>query len=180
MEAKRIGLMREMVPRATTLGVLLNPNNPTVRNQQKDIEEAAHAVGLRIHAVQAGTADELDVAFESIAQNRIPALLVTADAFFTASRDKLTILAARHAIPATYYFRDFAVAGGLMSYGANLADQYHQIGVYTGQVLRGAKPADLPIMQPTKFEFVINLKTAKTFGIAVPPMVQAIADEVIE
>ena len=180
MEAKRIGLMRDVVPQATTLGVLLNPNNPTVANQQKDIQEAARAVGLRIHALQASTVNELDAAFESIARNQIPALLVTADAFFTASRDKLTILAARDAVPAMYYFRDFAVAGGLMSYGASLADQYRQIGVYTGHVLKGAKPADLPIVQPTTFEFVINLKTARTLGIALPPGVLAIADEVIE
>jgi len=180
MEAKRIGLMRDVVPQATALGVLLNPNNPTVANQQKDIQEAARAVGLRIHALQASTVNELDAAFESIARNQIPALLVTADAFFTASRDKLTILAARDAVPAMYYFRDFAVAGGLMSYGASLADQYRQIGVYTGHVLKGAKPADLPIVQPTTFEFVINLKTARTLGIALPPGVLAIADEVIE
>jgi putative ABC transport system substrate-binding protein len=180
MEAKRIGLLREVVPQATTLGVLLNPNNPTVGNQQKDIEKAARAVGLRVHAVQASTASELDAAFDSIAQNRIPALLVTADAFFTASRDKLTILAARDAVPTIYYFRDFAVAGGLMSYGASLADQYRQIGIYTGHVLKGTKPADLPIVQPTTFEFVINLKTARTLGITLPPGVLAIADEVIE
>ena len=180
MEAKRIGLLREVVPQATTLGVLLNPNNPTVANQQRDIEEAARAVGLRVMPLQASTASELDAAFDSIAQNRIPALLVTADAFFTASRDKLTILAARDAVPAIYYFRDFAVAGGLMSYGASLADQYRQIGVYTGHVLKGAKPADLPIVQPTTFEFVINLKTARGLGITLPPGVLAIADEVIE
>jgi putative ABC transport system substrate-binding protein len=123
---------------------------------------------------------KLDAAFESIARNQIPALLVTADAFFTASRDKLTILAARDAVPAMYYFRDFAVAGGLMSYGASLADQYRQIGVYTGHVLKGAKPADLPIVQPTTFEFVINLKTAKALGLEIPPGLSAIANEVIE
>jgi putative ABC transport system substrate-binding protein len=180
MEAKRIGLLREVVPQATTLGVLLNPNNPTVGNQQKDIEKAARAVGFRVHAVQASTASELDGAFDSIAQNRIPALLVTADAFFTSSRDKLAIMAARDAVPTIYYFRDFAVAGGLMSYGASLAAQCRQIGIYTGHVLKGAKPADLPIVQPTTFEFVINLKTARTLGITLPPGVLAIADEVIE
>jgi len=180
MEAKRIGLLREVVPQATMLGVLLNPNNPTVANQQRDIEEAARAVGLRVMPLLASTASELDAAFDSIAQKRIPALLVTADAFFTASRDKLTILAARSAVPAIYYFRDFAVAGGLMSYGASLADQYRQIGVYTGRVLKGAKPADLPIVQPTTFEFVINLKTAKGLGITLPPEALATADEVIE
>jgi len=180
MEAKRIGLMREVVPQAATLGVLMNPNNPTVASQLKDIEEAAHAVGLRLHAVQASTPAELDAAFVSIAQNRISALLVAADAFFTASRDSLAILAARHAVPAIYYFRDFALAGGLMSYGASLRDQYRQIGVYAGRILKGAKPGDLPVVQPTKFEFVINLKTAKTLGITIPPGVLAIADEVIE
>ena len=178
IEPKRLGLLREVAPGVATVGVLVNPNNPTVASQRKDIEEAARVVGVQLHYFQAGIERELEEAFESMAQNnRIPALLVVADAFFTSSRAKVAALAARHAVPAMYYFRDFAIAGGLMSYGTDLAEQYRLIGVYAGRILKGEKPADLPVLQP---EFVINLKTAKALGLDIPPGVLAIADEVIE
>ena len=169
IEPKRLGLLREVAPGAATVGVLVNPNNPTVASQRRDIEEAARVVGVQVHYFQANIERELEEAFESMAQNnRIPALLVVADAFFTSSRAKVAALAARHAVPAMYYFRDFAMAGGLMSYGTDLAEQYRLIGVYAGRILKGAKPADLPVLQPTnyKFEFVINLKTAKALGLS--------------
>jgi ABC-type uncharacterized transport system substrate-binding protein len=181
IEPKRLGLLRELAPGAATVGVLVNPNNPTVASQRRDIEEAARVVGVQVHYFQANIERELEEAFESMAQNnRIPALLVVADAFFTSSRAKVAALAARHAVPTMYYFRDFAMAGGLMSYGTDLAEQYRLIGVYAGRILKGAKPAELPVLQPTKFEFVINLKTAKALGLTIPPGVLAIADEVIE
>jgi putative ABC transport system substrate-binding protein len=180
MEAKRLGLLRELVPQAATVGVLMNPSNPTVANQLKDIEQAARAIGFQLRIWHASTDRELDAAFDSIAQSRMPALLVAADAFFTASRVGLAVLAARHALPTMYYFRDFAIAGGLMSYGIDLPDNYRQLGVYAGRIVKGAKPADLPVLQPTKFEFVINLKTAKALGLVIPSGVLSIADEVVD
>jgi ABC-type uncharacterized transport system substrate-binding protein len=162
------------------VAVLMNPSNPTAAGQLRDIEEAAHATRQRLHIVHASTEGELEAAFASIAQNRIPALLVAGDAFFTAWRDKLAALAAHHAVPAMYYFREFPVAGGLMSYGIDLADTYRYIGVYTGRILKGDKPADLPVLQPTKFEFVINLKAAKALGLEIPDKLLALADEVME
>jgi putative ABC transport system substrate-binding protein len=160
--------------------VLLNPNFPTAASQLSEMQEAARAVGVQTHVMRASTDREIDIAFDSVAQHRIPALAVAADPFLLASRDKVVGLAARHAVPAMYGFREYAVAGGLMSYGIDLSEVYRQLGVYAGQVLQGAKPADLPVMQPTKFELIINLKTAKTLGLEIPPNVLALADEVIE
>jgi putative ABC transport system substrate-binding protein len=180
LEAKRLGLLHELVPQATPLGVLLNPNFPPAAGQLRDIQAAAQAIGLPLQVLWAGTDREIDTAFESVAQHRIPALLVASDPFFNQRPDKLTALAARHAVPAIYDIRDYAVAGGLMSYGPSLSDAVRQVGVYTGRILKGEKPADLPVVQPTKFEFVINLKTAKALGLAIPSGVLAIADEVIE
>jgi putative ABC transport system substrate-binding protein len=180
LEAKRLGLSRELVPQAAALGVLLNPNWPAAAGQLSDVEEAARAIGVRTHVLRASTDGEIDTAFVSVAQHRIPALAVASDPFFTSRRDKLTALAARRAVPAMYPFRDYAVAGGLMSYGIDLVDAYRQAGVYVGKLLRGAKPADLPVLQPTKFEFVINLKTAKMLGITVPNTMLVAADQVIE
>ncbi len=180
LEPKRFGLLRELVPQAVMVGVLLNPNYPTAANQLSEMQEAARAVGVQTNVVRASTDREIDIAFESVAQHRIPALAVAADPFLLARRDKLVALAASNAVPAMYGFREYAVAGGLMSYGIDLSEVYRQLGVYAGQVLKGAKPADLPLMQPTKFELVINLKTAKALGLIIPPGILAIADEVIE
>jgi putative ABC transport system substrate-binding protein len=180
LEAKRLGLLHELVPQAKPLGVLLNPNFQPAAGQLRDIEEAARAIGLPLHVLRAGTDREIDSAFEAVAQHRIPALLVGAEPFFSSRPDKLVALAARHAVPSIYEIRDFAEAGGLMSYGTSITDAHRQVGVYTGRILKGEKPADLPVMQPTKFELVINLKTAKALGLEVPPMLLARADEVIE
>jgi putative tryptophan/tyrosine transport system substrate-binding protein len=180
IEPKRLGLLRELTPGAATVGALVNPNNPTAAIQRKEIDEAARVIGVQLHYFQASIERELEAAFEAIAQDGIPALLVAADAFFTSSRAKLAALAARHAVPTMYYFRDFAVAGGLMSYGSDLADQYRLVGVYAGRILKGAKPADLPVLQPTKFEFVINLKAANSLGVKFSPDLLSLADEVIE
>jgi len=180
LEAKRLGLLRELVPQAAALGLLLNPNWPAAANQLSDVEEAARAIGVQTHVLRASTDGEIDAAFVSIAQHRIPALAVASDPFFTSRRDKLVVLAAGHAVPAMYPFRDYAVAGGLMSYGIDLPEVYRQVGVYAGRVLKGAKPADLPVMQPTKFEFVINLKTAKALGVKFSDNLMSLADEVIE
>jgi putative tryptophan/tyrosine transport system substrate-binding protein len=180
MEPKRLGLLRDLVPQAATIGVLLNPNFQPAANQLRDLQEAAPAIGLQIQVLNAGTDRELDAVFETIAQQRIPALAVTADPFFDTRREKLVALAARHAVPTIYHFREFAEAGGLMSYGIDSLEAYRQVGVYTGQILKGAKPADLPVLQPSKFEFVINLKAAKALGVKFSDNLLSLADEVIE
>jgi putative tryptophan/tyrosine transport system substrate-binding protein len=180
LEAKRLGLLHELVPQAATIGILLNPNFPSAASQLRDIQEAARTIGLQFHVLRASTDREIDTAFESVAQHRIPALAVTTDSFFITRRDKLTALAARQRVPTMYSLRDFAAAGGLMSYGIDLLDAYRQAGVYTGRILKGEKPADLPVMQSTKFEFVINLKTAKALGFTIPAGLISFADEVIE
>src|SRR5262249_6754744 len=149
-------------------------------NQLRDVQEAARAIGLQIHLLRANTDREIEAAFESVGQDRIPALAVAAAPFFDTRRDKLVALAARYAVPAMYHFRELALAGGLISYGVDSVDVYRQVGVYTGRILSGAKPADLPVLQPTKFELVINLKTAKALGLTIPPTLLARADEVIE
>jgi putative ABC transport system substrate-binding protein len=180
LEAKRLGLIHDLVPQATTLGFLLNPSFPAAASQSRDMHEAARAVGLQLHVLNAGTDPEIDTAFETIAQRSIPALVVAVDSFFVTRRDKLVALATRYAVPTMYSLRDFAAAGGLMSYGVDLLDMYRQAGVYAGRILKGTKPADLPVMQPTKFELVINLKTAKLLGLTLPSGLLSIADEVIE
>ena len=180
LEPKRLGLLRELVPTAALMAVLLNPNSPTIEDQLKDVQEAARAVGQQIHILRASSERELDTAFATLAPSRAGALLVGSDPYFTSRRDQIIALAARHAIPAIYEWREFAMAGGLMSYGTSITDAYRQAGVYTGRVLKGEKPADLPVMQATKFDFVINLKTAKVLGLAVPNSMQLLADEVIE
>jgi putative ABC transport system substrate-binding protein len=178
--AKRLGLLHELVPTASTIVVLLNPASPTIESQLKDVQEAARAVGRQMHILQASTERDIDAAFATLAQLRAGALLVGADPFFYSQRDQIVAQAARYGVPAIYEQREFAVAGGLVSYGTNLADAYHQVGIYAGRILKGEKPADLPVQQSTKFEFVINLKTAKALSLAVPSGVLAIADEVIE
>ena len=180
IESKRLGLLRELVPDADTLGSLQNPDSPVAMSQKKDIEDAARAFGIKIRFWQARSDGELEAAFASMVENRIPALHVGADAFLAAARDKLVQLAARYSLPAIYSLRDVPLAGGLMSYGVDLFDNYRLVGVYAGQIIHGAKPADLPVAQSTKFQFVLNLKTAKALGIIIPSGVLSIADEVIE
>jgi putative tryptophan/tyrosine transport system substrate-binding protein len=180
LETKRFGLLRELVPQAATIGVLLNPTWPLAASQLRDMQEAAHSVGVQIHILRASSDREIDTAFESASQQSITALVVAGDAFLNTRRDRVTALAARHAMPAMYSFRDYAVAGGLMSYGIDLPDVYRQVGIQSGRILKGAKPADLPVVQPTKFELVINLKAAKALDLNFPPGLLAIADEVIE
>ena len=180
LEPKRLGLVRELVPRANTVGFLLNPSFPASESQLSDIHEAARAMNLPISVLRANTDHEIDAAFEIVTQQRIPALAVAASPFFDTRRDKLVALAARHTVPTIFHFREFVDAGGLMSYGIDFSDAYRLVGVYTGRVLKGAKPGDLPVMQATKFAFVINLKTAKALGLTIPGDVLSIADEVIE
>ena len=180
LEAKRLGLLHELVPQAAIIGVLMNPNNSTTEGQLRDLHEAARTIGLQIHALRSSTDAEIDAAFEAVAQQHIAVLVVASDPFLDTRRDKIVALAQHHSVPAMYQFREHAVAGGLMSYGINLPDVYRQLGIYTGQILKGTKPADLPVMQPTKFELVINLKTAKALGLEIPPQLLALADEVIE
>jgi putative tryptophan/tyrosine transport system substrate-binding protein len=179
--AKRLGLLHELLPTAIRFGVLVNPQNPTTdESLKKDVEAAAAAIGPQIDFFTASTGAEIDTAFGSLLQRRADALVVHPDNLFINRRVQLITLAARHAVPAMYPLRPDAEAGGLMSYGTKLADAHRQAGVYTGRILKGAKPADLPVVQPTKFEFIINLQTAKTIGLKVPPTLLARTDEVIE
>jgi putative ABC transport system substrate-binding protein len=180
IEAKRLGLLRDVKPGITTVGALLNPDSLTSAAQRKDIEEAARTIGLKVEFLEAKNDPELEAAFKSIVENRIPALLVPADAFFAASRDRLAELTALNRVPAIYSLRESVVSGGLMSYGNDLPDTYRLIGNYAARIVKGAKPADLPVLQPTKFEFVFNRKTAKALGLTIPAGVLSIVDEVIE
>jgi putative ABC transport system substrate-binding protein len=180
MESKRLGLLHELVPHVATIGVLLNPNYPVFDDQLQDVRDAAQVTGLRIHVLRANTDEEIEAAFNTLNQQTIVALVVAAAPFFDTRRDKLLSLAARYAVPTVYQFREFAAAGGLMSYGVSIPHVYRQVGAYTGRILKGAKPADLPVVQPTKFELVINLKTANALGLMVPATLLARADEVIE
>jgi putative ABC transport system substrate-binding protein len=165
IEAKRLGLLREVKPGITTVGALLNPDSVTAATQRNDIEEAARTIGLKVEFLEAKNNSELDAAFKSIFENRIPALLVPADAFFAAAGDRLAALAALNHVPAIYSLRESVVSGGLMSYGNDLPDTYRLIGNYAARIVKGEKPADLPVLQPTKFQFVINLKAAKALEL---------------
>jgi putative ABC transport system substrate-binding protein len=180
MEGKRQGLLRELVPTVARIAVLLNPTYTAAEVQLKEVEEAARTLGLETQVLHASTELELDTTFATLGQLRVGALQVCADPSFNSRRDHIVALAARHAIPAIYEQREFAVAGGLASYGTSLNDAYYQLGIYTGRVLNGDKPADLPVMQSTKYEFIINLKTAKALGLEISPTLSARADEVIE
>jgi putative ABC transport system substrate-binding protein len=180
LDPKRLGLLHELVPQAATIGFLLNPDFPSAEDQSKDMLEAARAIGVGIHVLRANTDREIEAAFETVAQHRIGALVVAASPFFDTRRDTLVALAARYAVPTMYHFREFAAAGGLMSYGIDPVDAYRQVGVYAGRILKGARPADLPVLQPTKFEFVINLRTAKALSLEIPARLISFVDEVIE
>ena len=179
--AKRLRLLHDLVPKAVHVAVLLNPANAAIAESAlRAMQEAAPTIGLKIQILNATTIGEIDAAFATLARERPDALFVASDAFFTSRRGQFATLTARDRLPAAYPNREYVAAGGLMSYGTALADMYRQVGVYTGNILKGAKPADLPVMQSTKFEFVINLQTARALGIEVPPGVLSIADEVIE
>jgi len=180
VNAKRLELMRQMVPQAELIGVLANPARADARKVTGDIEAAARALGQKVTVAQAGSADEIDGAIAELVKQRIGALLIASDSLFSSQREKLAALAARNSMPSSFNIREFAVAGGLMSYGASLADSYRQAGFYAGRILKGERPADLPVVQPTKFELVLNLKTAKALGLTIPDKVMALADEVIE
>jgi len=183
VNAKRLGLLHELVPKATRVAVLLNPANaPIAEITLRDVQGAARNIGLQIRVLKASTSGEIDAAFAVLAHERPDALFVAADPFLTTRRVRvrIAILAASGRIPAAYSLRDCVLAGGLMSYGTNSADRYRQVGIYTGRILKGDKPADLPVMQSTKFEFVINLGTARALGITVPESLLATADEVIQ
>jgi len=175
---KRLELLRQLMPKAGVIAYLMNPNNPN--REIENVQTAAHSFGQQILVLNANSDRELDIAFATIARQKVAALLVASDPLFFDRRDQLVALAARQAIPAIYYLRAFCQAGGLLSYGNSLTDMYRQVGIYTGRILKGEKPADLPVMQATKFELVINLKTAKALGLEIPPRVLALADEVID
>jgi putative ABC transport system substrate-binding protein len=181
LAAKRLRLLHDLVPKAVRIAVLLNPGNHSVAEATlQQVREAAPTMGLQIQVANASTIGEIDAAFATFTRERPDALFVAGDAFFISQRVQLATLAARDRVPAAYPIREIAAAGGLMSYGADFADSFHQVGVYTGSILKGAKPADLPVLQSTKFEFVINLQTARALGIEVPSALLLIADEVIE
>jgi ABC-type uncharacterized transport system substrate-binding protein len=180
LEAKRLGLLHDLVPRASEVAVLVNPGQPAAEAQSGEVMEAARALGLRAHVLNARSEGDFDAVFATIVQMRMGALVVAADPFFSSRREQLVALAARHAVPAIYEWRDFPVSGGLASYGTSLTDAFRQAGAYAGRILNGAKPADLPAVQTIKFEFVINLKTAKALRLEVPDRMLVAADEVIE
>jgi putative tryptophan/tyrosine transport system substrate-binding protein len=179
--AKGLALLHELMPSTATIGFLENPNNPIfAAYYERDVLTAATVIGLKIQTLNAGTDREIDAAFVSLIQARTGALLVGGDVFFNNRIDQIVALAARHAIPTMYHYREFVVAGGLISYGSSLMDAYRQVGLYTGRILKGEKPADLPVVQATKFELIINLKTAKALGLPIPDKLLSLADEVIE
>ena len=177
---KRLELLRELIPTATIMAVLVNPTNPAVETQSRILQAAARTLGLQLHVVQASTERDLDTVFATLRQMRTGGLVIIAEPFFNARSVQIAALALRHAVPTIFQNREFTAAGGLMSYGGNQADAYRQAGVYTGRILKGEKPADLPVQQSTRVELIINLKTAKALGLTLPPTLLARADEVIE
>ena len=179
--AKRLGLLHELLPGAARFAVLVNPDNPFITEPfVTEVRTAASAIGRQIEVVTASTNSDIDTAFATLVKKRADAFLISPEALFVTRRVQLVTLAARHALPAMYFRREFVEAGGLMSYGSDLTDQFRQTGIYAGRILKGEKPAEMPVQLPTKFEFVINLQTAKTLGLEVPPTLLARADEVIE
>jgi putative ABC transport system substrate-binding protein len=180
LSAKRLELLHQTVPRANVIAMLLNPNGPAAEIQTKDARAAAHALGLQVRIMNASTESDFGEVFANLSQPGTGALIVVPDPFLDGHREQLVAFVARHGIPAIFGWREFVEAGGLMSYGTNLADSYRQAGLYVGRVLKGEKPADLPVALPTKFDFLINLKTAKSLGLDIPPTLLATADEVIE
>ena len=180
LTAKALEILHDLLPKATTIGFLFNPKNPNSESAMKEVEEAANNLGKKLIAAEASTEHEINSAFISLVQRQVEALLVQPDTLFTERRVKIVMLAARQALPAAYTLRDFALAGGLVAYGTSITDANRQLGSQTGRVLKGDKPADLPVMQSTRFELIINLKTAKALGLTVPQSILARADEVIE
>jgi putative ABC transport system substrate-binding protein len=180
LESKQLELLREVVPKAAVIGVLVNPTMAAAQSQESEAQVAARALGLQLFVVNAGSERDFDTAFTTLVEQRVEALLIVGNALFTGQRYRLVAVAARYALPTIYPLREFVAAGGLMSYGGSLTDAYRKVGVYAGRILKGEKPADLPVALPTKFELVINLQTAKGLGIEIPPMLLARADEVIE
>jgi ABC-type uncharacterized transport system substrate-binding protein len=178
--AKRLELLREVIPKATAIAMLVNPNYPSASTEVGEVQAGARNLGLQIAVLNASVESDFESAFAALVRQKMAGLLVGDDPFLQSHRDQLVRLAARHAVPTIYFSRDFADAGGLMSYGPSITDAYRLVGVYTGRILKGEKPADLPVMQPSKFELVINLKTAKALGLEIPPKVLALADAVIE
>jgi putative tryptophan/tyrosine transport system substrate-binding protein len=180
LNGKRLGILRDLAPNSSLVAFLVNPNNPNVETQSSEVKEAANTAGLRIEVLQAGTEHEIDLAFAALVERGAGAVIVGPDPLFFNRRQQVVALAARYAVPAIYEVREYVEAGGLANYGASLPEALRQVGSYTGKVLSGAKPADLPVVQPTRFELVINLNTAKALGLTVPPLLLAQADEVIE
>jgi len=180
LESKRLGLLRELVPQAAIVAVLLNPSNPDADLQRRDIQAAASAIGQDLRTFDVGNESDIETAFAALVRQRADALLVGSDVFLTNRREQIVALAARYAVPTIYSFRSFAESGGLMSYSTNLVEVYRQVGFYVGRILKGEKPANLPIVQPTKFELVINLKTAKAMNVKISDNLLSLADEVIE
>jgi putative ABC transport system substrate-binding protein len=180
MEPKRVGLLHELVPGGPVLGALVNPNFPPAARQMQEIEAATRTINQKLFVAKASNDAELDAALGLLLQQRVGALLVAADPYFDTRRERIIAFAAENKLPAMYQFREFALAGGLISYGPRVTDSYRQGGIYAGRILRGAKPGDLPVLQPTKFDLVLNMKTANALGLAVPNAVQLLADEVIE
>jgi putative ABC transport system substrate-binding protein len=180
LASKRLELLHELVPAPAVIAMLVNPTSPYAESETKDVMASARALGRQVHVLNASTGQEIDSAFTTLVQQGAGALLVSGDPFFDSQRDRLIVLAAHYAVPAIYQWREFATIGGLMSYGTSILDAYRRSGIYVGKILKGAKPTDLPVMQPTKFEFVINLKTSKALGIEIPSKLLTFADEVIE
>jgi putative ABC transport system substrate-binding protein len=179
-DPKRLELLHEIAPKATTIAILVNPANPNAEAKISEMRAAGRALGRQLFVVRAHSKPELYAAFAELAQQRAGALLIFADPFFSSQRNQIALLAVRHALPTIYFLREYALAGGLMSYGTSIADAHRQVGVYAGRILKGEKPSDLPVAQPTKFDFIINLQTAKALGLEIPPTLLALADEVID